>query len=96
MKTNTPETRIDGNGWSAWVEDVFGPQWAFSGADPQIMKMLESEFDEGRLKMYDASSTEFGRRYGPLYDDVVAFLETWGFKVYAVGVSPMYPETPPN
>jgi hypothetical protein len=94
--TKKPTPRVDGKGWSLWAGGEIGPTWEFVGDDYKILKMVYEEFGPEKVSQYLASSTEFGRPYGMLYDDVVEFMEKWGIQAKAVGLQKMNPEVPPN
>jgi|688.fasta_scaffold314197_2 hypothetical protein len=82
--------KIAGKGWELWLdEDYLG--WEFSGEPYDICKMVSDEFPNRRVDQeYDEKHIiTWGTRFGPLYEDVLAFLEKWGIKARGVGLPEM-------
>jgi hypothetical protein len=90
-----PDTRLEGDGWSIWT-DRAGATWDFSGQPGKILSMLYEEFPSEKVERYYDTTVEYGRLYGMLYEDALAFLLKWGIKATVVGLEPLYPERPPS
>jgi hypothetical protein len=89
--------KIAGDGWEAWFdESAFS--WRMSGGEWAILKMIKDRFPADVIESdyMTISKAEDDRPFGPLYEDAVAFLNQWGVRASADGVSPAVSEDPPS
>lgn len=85
------DDHIEGAGWNAWVAEGY-PLWEVRDERGdqvvEIYNMISSEFPADRIleEYLEKFVITHGNRLGPLYEEVVAFLERWGVKATAVNI----------
>lgn len=96
--------RIVGDGWVLHIEDGFigwelsHPSGGVPNADAfRILAMASDEFPAKRIvDEYDGKHVVvWGTRFGPLYEDALAFLRKWGVKCEGVDIPEMQGERGP-
>lgn len=96
--------RIVGDGWVLYVEDGFigwelsHPSRGVPNADAfRILAMVNDEFPSQRIvdEYEEKHTVVWGTRFGPLYEDTINFLRTWGVKCEGVDIPEMQGERGP-
>ncbi len=88
--------KIVGKKWEIWLdEDCY--LWDFAGDGLEISKMLAEEFPSSLIyeSYRDRYAAAWGTRFGPLYEDSLAFLRKWGVKCEGVDLPELNGEAGP-
>jgi hypothetical protein len=87
--------RIEGKGWKVFISEEVNA-WDYQGDGGFVpCRMLNDHYSRDDIIAFASTTVILSREYGTLYTDAESFLNGWGFKCRAVGLTDIVVEAPP-